>query len=353
MQYFKEGIIMREYKRRSRIAAFLLLAVLFVSCISTLSISAAVQNVKGANNGNGTKDIKLIPGGIPFGVKFLSEGVIILSSERGPAAQAGLKPRDIIIKVNGKSISGVDGLRQALAEGGGATVSITYMRDGREHKTSITPIYSRSDGEYKIGAKVKDSGAGLGTVTYIVPSTLEFAGLGHGICDSETGELIPMSRGVITDITVSGVKKGVSGTPGEIKGYFGSNKIGSLYKNTSCGVYGMFTQMPKGVGEACSICTKDDIVSGEAYIICTLDRSGPQKYRVQIGDIDRSAQGSKCFSIKVDDEKLIGITGGIVQGMSGSPVMQNGRLAGAVTHVLINDPSSGYGIFIENMLNAA
>lgn len=115
----------------------------------------------------------------------------------------------------------------------------------------------------------------------------------------------------------------------------------------------MFTQMPKGVGEACSICTKDDIVSGEAYIICTLDQSGPQKYRVQIGDIDRSAQGSKCFSIKVDDEKLIGITGGIVQGMSGSPVMQNGRLAGAVTHVLINDPSSGYGIFIENMLNAA
>lgn len=335
---------MREYKRRSRIAAFLILTLIVVSCISTLGASAAMQD---------TKDMKLIPGGIPFGVKFVSEGVIIMSSEKGPAAQAGLKPRDVIIKVNGKSITGVEGLQQALAESGGATVSIIYMRDGHEHKTNITPIYSEADGGYKIGAKVKDSGAGLGTVTYIVPKTLEFAGLGHGICDSETGELIPMKRGVITDITVSGVKKGVSGTPGEIKGYFGSNKIGSLYKNTNCGVYGILSQKPSGLGEACSICTKEELKSGEAYIICTLDGSGPQKYKVQIGDIDRNAQGSKCFSIKVDDDKLLAITGGIVQGMSGSPVMQNGKLAGAVTHVLINDPGSGYGIFIENMLNAA
>ena len=303
---------------------------------------------------------KLIPGGIPFGVKFATDGVIIISTEdisanviKSPAYEAGLRPKDIIIEANGQSVNSVVKLKEIFQKSGGKGVDVTYIREGNKHTVRVTPVYVSSDGEYKIGVNVKDSGAGLGTVTYIVPETMEFAGLGHGICDGDSGKLIPMSRGVVTDITVSGIKKGVAGTPGEIKGYFGASKKGTLYKNTHCGVYGMFSQKPQNVGEAIEVGTRNDIKNGDAYIICTLDSSGPQKYSVEICNIDRSADGSKCFTVKIKDKNLINLTGGIVQGMSGSPIIQNGKLVGAVTHVLINDPTTGYGIFIENMLNAS
>ena len=307
------------------------------------------------------ENLKLIVGGVPFGVKFNTQGVVVISIEcvetqkgnKSPAADAGLKPKDIIIEANGKGINSVEALQNICESSNGAPINITYLRDGKEHKTKITPAYSKSQSKYRLGVNIKDSGAGLGTVTYIEPETLEFAGLGHGICDSESGKLVPMSRGLVTDVTVSGIKKGVSGAPGEIKGYFGSSKKGTLYKNTECGVYGIFTHLPEGAGEAMCIGDRNEICEGEAYIICTLDSSGPKRYNVEISNIDRSAIGSKCFTIKIKDKSLINLTGGIVQGMSGSPVIQNGKLVGAVTHVLINDPTVGYGIFIENMLSAA
>ena len=339
----------KNFSARRIISAILL--TLFVASALSLGVFAKDSG----------EDVKLIVGGVPFGVKFNTQGVVVISTEevitsRGiktPAADAGVRAKDIIIEANGRGINSVSALSGVCEDSRGAPVNITYIRDGKEYKTKITPAYSKSESKYLLGMNIKDSGAGLGTVTYIIPETLEFAGLGHGICDSESGKLVPMSRGLVTDVTVSGIKKGVSGAPGEIKGYFGSSKKGTLYKNTECGVYGIFTDMPKGVGETMRVGTRDEIRDGEAYIVCTLDAGGAKKYGVEISAIDRDATGSKCFTIKIKDKNLINLTGGIVQGMSGSPVIQNGKLVGAVTHVLINDPTVGYGIFIENMLNAS
>ena len=308
---------------------------------------------------NSTDSTRLIVGGVPFGVKFNTQGVVVISTEcvetqrgnKSPAADAGLKPKDVIIEANGKGINSVEALQNICESSNGAPLNITYLRDGNEHKTKITPAYSKSQSKYRLGVNIKDSGAGLGTVTYIVPETLEFAGLGHGICDSESGKLVPMSRGLVTDVTVSGVKRGVSGVPGEIKGVFGSDKVGTLVGNTECGVYGMFSECPKDAAKAMPVGLHSDVKAGDAYILSTLDGAGVCKYDIQISSVRYEEKTSKCFTVTVTDPKLIEKTGGIVQGMSGSPIIQNGKLVGAVTHVMINDPTVGYGIFIENMLD--
>ena len=342
-------------KRGLRALSLILCAAMMLAlCVSLASIgvSAAEGNYKG---------LKLIPGGIPFGVKFSTEGVVVvgfsdldgISKTQNPAYVAGLRPKDIITKINGRALEGASDLTGEIENSGGREISLTYTRQGSERTVKLTPVYSKSDGKYKTGIWVRDSGAGIGTVTYIVPETGEFGGLGHGICDGESGELIPMNRGVVTDVKISAIKKGVVGIPGEIKGYFGTDKCGSLRCNTECGVFGAFSKIPKGLGDAMPICAKDKVKNGEAEIMCTLDESGRQSYKIEISAINRQAEGSKCFVVKVTDPRLIEKTGGIIQGMSGSVICQNGKIVGAVTHVMINDPCVGYGIFIENMLNAA
>ena len=308
------------------------------------------------------KDLRFYPGGIPFGVKFYTDGIIVIGfsdveGENGkcnPAYDAGIRLKDVITKVNGKEISRASDLTGAVEGSDGKAISLTYVRGGKEFTAHITPKYSSAEGRYKSGLWIRDSGAGIGTVTFIDPHSLTFAGLGHGICDGDTGELIPMDRGSVLDVKINGLAKGTPGAPGEIKGYFSSGKTGTLIGNTTCGVYGVLGALPKSLpSEPLPLATRNEISEGTAYIWCTLDDSGPQKYSIKISDINRSANGNKCFAISITDKALIEKTGGIVQGMSGSPIIQNGKLVGAVTHVLINDPTMGYGIFIENMLNAA
>ena len=330
---------------------------MLVSLIS----GVVVIDASAASTNEQYKDVTLLVGGIPFGVKFNTEGVVVLgfcdlegiSKAQNPAYLAGLRPKDVIVAVDGKTIGGAEDLTRIIEACGGRALSVTYTRSGDKRTAVLTPAYSSAEKKYKTGIWVRDSGAGIGTVTYVVPKTGEFGGLGHGICDGESGELIPMESGVITDVKISAVKKGVSGTPGEIKGYFGADKRGSLKSNTECGVFGAFSSIPYGLGKPLHIALRDDVKCGEAELMCTLDESGRQSYKIEISSVNRNAEGSKCFVIKVTDPKLIEKTGGIVQGMSGSPIIQNGKLVGAVTHVLINDPTTGYGIFIENMLNAA
>ncbi len=305
------------------------------------------------------RSLKLYPGGVPFGVKFLTEGILVVgfcdidgvAKRENPSYAAGLREGDRITSVDGRTpISSAD-LNEMVAGCGGKALTLTYTRGGASYTCTLQPRFSIAENCYKSGIYVKDNGAGIGTVTYIVPDTLSFGGLGHGICEGESGRLVPISRGSVMDVTINGVIKGRSGTPGEVKGYFNSAKTGSLLKNTDCGVFGVFGTLPRGLpSEPLSLGLRDELREGEAYIWCTLDEQGPQKYSVEISSIDRTQRDGKCFTVKVTDPKLLSITGGIVQGMSGSPIIQGGKLVGAVTHVLINDPTSGYGIFIENML---
>ena len=306
--------------------------------------------------------MRLYAGGIPFGVKFMTEGVIVIGfadvkTDKGkicPATDAGLKQNDIILKINGETVSDAAFLSDITEKCAGNPISVTYSRNGKQATAELRPAYCTEDGKYKTGMYVKDSGAGIGTVTYIVPETLSFGGLGHGICDGETGKLIPMQRGSVVGVTINGVVKGLSGAPGEVRGYFSSGKTGTLLKNTECGVFGAFASLPETLtGEPIPVGTRNELKAGEAYILSTLDGTTPVKYKIEISDIRIDSTSNKCFTVKVTDSALINKTGGIIQGMSGSPIIQNGKLVGAVTHVLINDPTTGYGIFIENMLNAS
>ena len=305
---------------------------------------------------------KLYPGGIPFGIKFITEGVLIVGfcdfktqgKTQNPSSAAGLKAGDRIISINSRPLSSAEELTSIVEQSGGNPLQIVYTRDGNKKETVLTPAYSDSEGTYKTGIYVKDSGAGIGTVSYIDPETLEFGGLGHGICEGDSGALIPISKGSVVDVTINGIKKGEVGAPGELRGYFNSGRVGSLLVNNDCGVFGAFAKIPNGLpSKPLSIALKDEIRNGKAYIYTTLEGCLPTRYEIEISNIKLSETHGKCFTVKVSDKTLLEKTGGIVQGMSGSPIIQNGKLVGAVTHVLINDPTTGYGIFIENMLNAS
>ena len=308
---------------------------------------------------NELKNIKLYVGGIPFGVKFMTEGILIvgfsdIAKKENPSTRAGLKINDRIISVNGRSLASATELSEIVRNSNGQSLTVVYSRNGSRRSTTLTPVYSQSEKCYTTGAYVKDNGAGIGTVTYITPNSLSFGGLGHGICEGDNGALVPIQRGSVVNVSINGVIKGQCGVPGEVKGYFSSGKTGSLLKNTHCGVFGVFASLPKNLPtEPISIGLKENLQEGRAYIYSTLDGTTPRKYDIEISAIDHSACEGKCFTVKVTDPALLQKTGGIVQGMSGSPIIQNGKLVGAVTHVMINDPTTGYGIFIENMLNAS
>ena len=302
--------------------------------------------------------LTLCPGGMPFGVKFYTEGVTVVGfcdveTDHGkvnPATESGLRAKDVILKVNDELLSGASELTDRIENCGGNPLSL-HIRRGQEYfDVMLTPVWCTAEARYKTGIWVRDSGAGIGTVTFIMPDTGAFAGLGHGICDAETGELIAMKRGTVSDVTISSVVRGEAGAPGELKGYFNPGKTGALLGNSPCGVWGVFSQVPEVEQEPMPIGLREEIREGDAYILSTLDSGKMGRYDVRISNINRDASGSKCFTVTVTDPDLLSLSGGIVQGMSGSPIIQDSKIIGAVTHVLINDPTTGYGIFVENML---
>ena len=304
------------------------------------------------------EELLLYPGGMPFGIKFYTEGVTVVgtcdvetaSGKVNPAADAGLRAKDMILRVNGEVLGSASQLTEAIENSGGNALKMSCKRGAQEFEVTLKPAYCTAESRYKTGLWVRDSGAGIGTVTFIMPETGAFAGLGHGICDADTGALVAMRRGSVSDVTISSVVKGAAGAPGELKGYFNAGKVGALLGNSTCGVWGVFSEVPECPTEPMQIGLRDDIEEGDAYLMCTLDTNKIESYDIKISNVNRDAKGSKCFTVTVTDPDLIAASGGIVQGMSGSPIIQNGKLVGAVTHVLINDPTMGYGIFLENML---
>lgn len=299
------------------------------------------------------------PGGIPFGVKLHTQGVIVVgiasdgvSGETGsPAYIAGIRVKDIITGISGKPVNSIEEVTTAVEASGGKPLDFTVTRGDSEYTFKVTPGWDKTEEKYKAGIWIRDSTAGIGTITYIIPETLEFGGLGHGICDVDTGDLMPLLTGSVSDVTISGITRGRIGLPGELKGYFGADRLGSLIANTNSGVYGTLTSLPDGfVTEPLPIALRGEVKEGEAVIYCTLDGNSIGQYTVEISNINRADGESKSFVVTITDPTLLELTGGIVQGMSGSPIIQDGRLIGAVTHVMINDPTKGYGIFIEAML---
>ena len=218
------------------------------------------------------EDTKVYVGGVPFGIKFITRGVSVVGFDdetTNPAYKAGLRLYDTIIKINGNEISGIADLLQTIESGN--AVELTYLRAGKEEKIKFSPKYSESEKKYTLGLWLKDSGAGIGTLTYVLADG-SFGGLGHGICDSDTGELIPIFNGSVLGVTVNGIVKGQKGDPGELKGYFNSSKVGALYKNTENGVFGALAQIPSTITDKTySIGLKNELKEGKATILCTLD----------------------------------------------------------------------------------
>ena len=295
-------------------------------------------------------------GGNTFGVRLLTEGVLVVSVNETepihPAYDAGIRAADMIVEMNNQPIKRVDDVGKVLSECGGNAVEVTCIRRGKKENFTLTPHYEKENNTYKAGIWIRDSLSGIGTVTYYHPKTGEFGGLGHGICDIDTGTLVPIAGGTVLDVSVTEIVKGEAGKPGELRGFLKQHKKGSLLKNSECGVFGILFPIPEN-GKKVEVAKAGEIHAGEATIVTALEGETPQEYTIKITDIHTDAKASKCFGITVTDPTLIAKTGGIVQGMSGSPIIQNGKLVGAVTHVLVGDPTRGYGIFIENMLNAA
>jgi stage IV sporulation protein B len=304
---------------------------------------------------------ELIPCGSPFGIKILTGGAIVtelgdVDGENGFISPARdiIKPGDIITRVNGADVTKNDDISNAVQLNADKT-HIEFTRDGKQRTAEVTPVKSNRDGNLKIGVWVRDSSAGIGTMTFYNPADGTFGGLGHAVCDVDTGQILPLAAGQAVSVYISGVIKGFPGAPGELCGSFMSRvPIGTIYANTDSGVFGVMDSPPV-VGENANTDTipmayKQEVEIGPARILTTLDGNTPREYDVLIEKIDYNDRNKvKNMVIRVTDRKLLGKTGGIVQGMSGSPIVQNGRLVGAVTHVFVSDPARGYGIFAENM----
>lgn len=340
-------------KRNKKLCALLLSALLVLAVSIPSASSVGAEGV--------SRDLELIPGGMPFGVKFFTEGAVVLGTTGvetasglvSPAKDAGIKAGDVIIRAGGTQFQSATELTSFVSGCGGKPISVTYIRDGEEVTVKITPAKELESGEYRLGVFVRDSTAGLGTVTYIEPESGNFGGLGHGIYESESRVLLPLGRGAVVDVEVTGVVKSVRNGPGRLNGKFGNVAVGELDSNCHQGVFGSYARMPQNCQKPIPVALWDDIREGKAEVLTTLSGTEPKSYEIEIEEIYENSGSVKNFLVCVTDKELLDITGGIVQGMSGSPIIQNGRLIGAVTHVLVNDPTHGYGIAIENMLSAA
>jgi len=306
-------------------------------------------------------NLKVVPVGRIIGVKLETQGLLIVGmsdvyDENGtaikPLAEFDVRKGDIIQTVNEKPVSNIDDFKSIVENSDGKEVAITLKRDDKTFGVHVNPVKNKADGKYRLGIWVRDSTAGIGTMTFYQPETKQFGALGHGITDSDTGQIMEIKDGELTGAEVVSIKKGENGTPGELKGMFSSDSssIGTISSNSQSGIYGKLDSQDFA-GQEMEIAPKNEIKEGKAKILCNIDGGEPKEYDVEVEKVSANPNKStKCMVIRITDNALLEKTGGIVQGMSGSPIIQNGKLIGAVTHVFINDPTRGYGIFIENML---
>ena len=303
----------------------------------------------------------VIPLGSAIGMKLYTKGVLVVgmsqidtddNKKQKPYENSGIEQGDTILAINDTEINSTDELINEIRNSQGNPVKIKYLKNEQTLETSITPV--KSNNEYKIGLWVRDTAAGVGTLTFYQPSTNLFMSLGHGISDIDTEEIVNISTGELVTANILSINKGAKGKPGEIRGTidYGST-IGTIYKNTNFGVYGLVTNKSNlNITESeMEVATREEIKEGAAQIICQLDNSGKKKYDIEIEKVYiTNNEDNKSMLIKVTDSELLEKTGGIIQGMSGAPIIQNGKFVGAVTNVLVNDPTQGYAVFADIML---
>ncbi|MBR2745067.1 MAG: SpoIVB peptidase [Clostridia bacterium] len=306
---------------------------------------------------------KVIPCGDLIGLKMYTSGVLVVGMSEidgidnvkyKPYQNSGIKEGDMIVEINNKKITNTDELIKTVNSSNGKSLDIKYVRDEETKTTSMIPIKSINN-EYKIGLWVRDATAGVGTLTFYEPSTKNFAALGHGIVDSDTGGIFNIANGELVKSNLVSITKGEKNKPGEIKGFIDSSRsIGQIYKNTNLGVYGNVSNVQNidsSRNKELDVALRSEIQTGEAEMICELEPGKKEHYKINIEKIYSSNNyDNKSMLIKVTDERILNKTGGIIQGMSGSPIIQNGKFIGAVTNVLVSDPTTGYAIFGDLMI---
>lgn len=306
---------------------------------------------------------QIVPLGRAVGIKLFSDGVVVvgmspIDTEEGqlePARDAGLKVGDIVTHINGNEVDTIENVQVLLKEAEDTPLALAVVRSGKELQITAVAVET-AEGEHKLGLWLRDSMAGIGTLTFFDPETGCYGALGHGVNDVDTAQLMPLESGAILFAEVADVRKGVSGNPGELQGAFDvSHELGDLRLNTSIGIYGNLEETGMWNGLApMDVAEFSEIQPGDAHILANVSGAEVEEYTVNIVEVYPQSGGEyRNMMIEVTDTRLLERTGGIIQGMSGSPIVQNDKIIGAVTHVLVNDPTRGYGTYIGNMLDAA
>lgn len=333
-------------KFRMRLTAWVLSAALALS----LSAGALAANLT-----------EVIPIGRAAGIKMTAAGVMVVRLESvktalgevSPAEQSGLQPGDVILAVNDQPVDSNAALQKCISLSAGSRMTLLVQR-GSGQETLTAAAVQDTAGVYKLGLTVRDSVAGIGTITFVDPQTGAYGSLGHGICDSDTGVLVPLGQGGVMEASVSSVVKGQAGAPGSLQGDFNLQQdMGTVTENTETGIFGVLTDSSYYAQLASvPVAAADEIKTGEAVILANVAGEDVKEYRCEITKIyPAGGEYDRCMVIHITDPALIEQTGGIVQGMSGSPILQNGKLIGAVTHVLVGDPTRGYAVQIEKMID--
>jgi stage IV sporulation protein B len=306
----------------------------------------------------------LIPGGESIGVSMYTEGTLVVGRSEvtiegdqkvNPARDADLRPGDVILKLNDVVIESSSQLAELIAQYGQTTLKLEVLREGQTMSIFIKPVLDREDNKLRLGIWVRDSTAGVGTLSFYDPATGRFGALGHPITDVDTGTLLSVKDGEIVHSKIIDVKQGEKGTPGELRGFFPGDSlvIGKIDKNTKFGIYGSaYGKIPNPLYQnPVPVAPQAAVHTGPATILTTVDDGGIKEFTCNIIKITRQSEpAAKGMVLEITDKELIDKTGGIVQGMSGSPILQDGCIIGAVTHVFISDPTKGHGIFIDWML---
>lgn len=336
--------------------------ILIIICLGMYINLIGIENSLYAETVSASTNRYVNPIGRTVGLKLYTNGVLVVGmseidgidgNKYIPYSDSGIKEGDMIKEINGKEISNTQELINIVNSSNGKEISIKYQRNEELIYTSITPIKGK-DGTYMLGLWVRDAAAGIGTLTYYEEATKTFAALGHGITDVDTGGLLNISNGELVTSQIVSIVKGVKGRTGEIRGIIDDGKkIGTIESNTSIGVYGKVTNIDfinSIKQEEVEVAKRNEIKTGEATIICQLENDKVERYKIEIKKIYKNSKNNKSMLIEITDENLIAKTGGIIPGMSGTPIIQDNKFIGAITNVLLNSPTEGYAIFADMMM---